>query len=178
MAAASTLLYNEIMAHLKVSSPALHYEIVAAAGKNPMVADTVSVALAVDTLMEAYYASSPTEDAGHLSDYRLATWDNPLVGTPADYTEFNTLYSNIGVRLAEFDDELEAESEATYHYGMEPSRWIPPLRFLLLRTNGVFAVARRCCIQQGPFASDAGGQCSRCSLLLPLFAVAQLTVAF
>jgi len=128
MAAASTLLYNEIMAHLKLSSPALHYEIAAAAGKNPMVTQTVSTALAVDTLMEAYYASSPVEDAGHLSDYRLATWENPLVGTPEDFTEFNTLNTNIGVRLAEFDDELEAESEATYHYGMDKATMLSTLQ--------------------------------------------------
>ena len=151
MAAASTLLYNEIMAHLKLSSPALHYEIAAAAGKNPMVTQTVSTALAVDTLMEAYYASSPVEDAGHLSDYRLATWENPLVGTPEDFTEFNTLYTNIGVRLTEFDDDLEAESEATYHYGTyDLIRCVSVAYdrgFLQLRNGGV-ACVRACCLRR------------------------------
>jgi hypothetical protein len=72
MAAASTLLYNKMMTHLLATSPALHYEIVAAAGKDPAKTTTVSAALMVDTLMDAYYASSPIEEAGHLSNYRCA----------------------------------------------------------------------------------------------------------
>lgn len=103
-------------------------------GKDVGTPTTVAPGLLVDFIISGYYADSPIEDAGRLTDFRLVNWEWPIFGVSGisdpttNRTNYETLKADMEARVAEFETNLESESAQTYHYGMNSTEILEAIK--------------------------------------------------